>query len=637
MPSLVVQKLNRLPMKRGTVFQGGLFRMPAWVGIEKGPKVLPFRPHLPLWVNVHNRTASRPPRHDDPIELNLGDALQTLVQFCNDKELCGFRPETVEVRQPELEAFLQKKLEGTNIRVVYREVLPAVDHFMHGLAEHMSGHPAIDGPLSENGVTVDAMRSFAEAAAEFFRAAPWRHLSDQDLVHVESPAADPKMNFFTVLGKSGYAFGLGFYDKKSTFDLLQQADHPDLFRTKSLWMMSFAEREEFPIFDDDLWLERQLPVAAENAYPYILRLRHNGIVDRPNLKQLSFIEGLLRSLALTTEEQIDSGRWELSVPTSAGTQNYTLAIPALLDAASKKSAKPAPPAKGRPSHLESQDLFQDLQHMLDGQQFNSVDDINRFMESQVCGKPIPQRTKESDFDKALDLCIQAAKAKGRLRVKLAKQALAIYPDCADAYILMAEDCGTPEEAIDLYNQAMAAAERDIGADTFREQAGHFWLIPETRPYMIALLGRAVLLEGLGRFHEAAADFREILRLNPNDNQGVRDPLVALLLLTGGLDEAQAVLKKFKKSAMAFAHYAQAFLSFLKTGAAPATAKHLKAALKANALVAKLLLQQDPLPPFPEAFSPGTPEEAAMCAALLKPVVDANPTLYTWLFQNTKTS
>src|SRR5262245_21086137 len=69
------------------------------------------------------------------------------------------------------------------------------------------------------------------------------------------------------------------------------------------------------------------------------------------------------------------------------------------------------------------------------------------------------------------------------RVQLATQALNIWPDCADAYVLLAEHAPSRKQALALYEQGVAAAERVLGPDVFHQEAGRFWGILETRPYM----------------------------------------------------------------------------------------------------------------------------------------------------------
>src|SRR5208282_643205 len=59
------------------------------------------------------------------------------------------------------------------------------------------------------------------------------------------------------------------------------------------------------------------------------------------------------------------------------------------------------------------------------------------------------------------------------RVQLARDALAICPDCADAYNLLAEHSRSRREALRLYEQGVAAGERALGAKAFGRDVGHF--------------------------------------------------------------------------------------------------------------------------------------------------------------------
>src|SRR5205807_5804747 len=74
------------------------------------------------------------------------------------------------------------------------------------------------------------------------------------------------------------------------------------------------------------------------------------------------------------------------------------------------------------------------------------------------------------------------------RVELAQEALALCPDCADAYVLLAEHAPRRKQALHLYEQGVAAGERALGPEAFQRDVGHFWGILETRPYMRSRLG-----------------------------------------------------------------------------------------------------------------------------------------------------
>jgi tetratricopeptide (TPR) repeat protein len=59
-----------------------------------------------------------------------------------------------------------------------------------------------------------------------------------------------------------------------------------------------------------------------------------------------------------------------------------------------------------------------------------------------------------------------------------------------------------------------------------------WAILENRPYLSLLLERAMLFETLIGEKESIPLYEEILKLNPNDNQGVRSMLATLYLRVG---------------------------------------------------------------------------------------------------------
>ncbi|MDQ7839848.1 MAG: hypothetical protein RDU83_02330 [bacterium] len=63
------------------------------------------------------------------------------------------------------------------------------------------------------------------------------------------------------------------------------------------------------------------------------------------------------------------------------------------------------------------------------------------------------------------------------------------PDCANAHVLLAEESArTLEQARGLCAQGAAAGKRALGERAFKEDAGHFCGILETRPYMRARAG-----------------------------------------------------------------------------------------------------------------------------------------------------
>ena len=88
----------------------------------------------------------------------------------------------------------------------------------------------------------------------------------------------------------------------------------------------------------------------------------------------------------------------------------------------------------------------------------------------------------------------------------------------DAYVILANQAASRDQARQLLEEGVAAAQRVIGSKTFETATGRFWLDQRTRPYMRALLGLAQCLWESGQRAQAVEHYAEMLRLNPNDNQ-----------------------------------------------------------------------------------------------------------------------
>jgi tetratricopeptide (TPR) repeat protein len=258
-------------------------------------------------------------------------------------------------------------------------------------------------------------------------------------------------------------------------------------------------------------------------------------------------------------------------------------------------------------------MMQDLHRLLEEQEFETEDQVNAFLNDLMAsGKPIPFSASSTPLEKAQDIMYGAWEARSRSqRIKLAKQALAISEDCADAYTLLAgESAKTPEEALELYEQAVRAGERALGPEIFEEEVGNFWFILETRPYMRARTGLAQTLWMMGERKKAVDHYRDLLRLNPNDNQGLRYILLTFLLEMGDDPAAEKLVKKYEGDYSAYWMYNRALLAFRRRGATPHAARQLKEAIAYNPHVPPYLLGRKKLPrQMPAYISPGEDDEA----------------------------
>ena len=111
---------------------------------------------------------------------------------------------------------------------------------------------------------------------------------------------------------------------------------------------------------------------------------------------------------------------------------------------------------------------------------------------------------------------------------LIDQALAEDQNHIEASILVAESTRAVDRRLELFRNAKQAAAKALGSD-MEKLAGQFWGFHETWPFMRACHGMAVAFADAGQLSDAIEQYREMLRLNPNDNQGVRYEIVLLLL------------------------------------------------------------------------------------------------------------
>ena len=126
-----------------------------------------------------------------------------------------------------------------------------------------------------------------------------------------------------------------------------------------------------------------------------------------------------------------------------------------------------------------------ITRLLAERDFASIEEANAYLREALVEGHLPTPAPATPLEEAQEVIYQALEATGKRRLDLARTALTISPDCADAYVLLAEAATTPAAARRLYEQGVQAGERALGPEAFTADSGHFWGIVETRPYMRA--------------------------------------------------------------------------------------------------------------------------------------------------------
>jgi tetratricopeptide (TPR) repeat protein len=426
---------------------------------------------------------------------------------------------------------------------------------------------------------------------------------------------------------------LSFFDTRAAFERVLDAADAGRHVSRAHGV-TFGPIDELPFADVDAWEEYALPVAAPHAYPLAADLRKDGSMRRPGALSLTHAEALLRALAATTEDELDAGRWQKRVAAFDGVVELTFTLPYLLEAEAGQSPSTArPPVMPRLAERAGVRLGR----LMENRAFESVDDANAELALLDDEGLLDDATDAAlgreltPLERAQELAYDAMEAEGRLRIKRARQALAISPDCADAWVVLAEDAPTHEAAMEHYTRAVTAAAAAIGTEQFESLRGEFWGHLETRPYMRARLGLAQVLRDVGNDDEALAHYRELLRLNPNDNQGVRYLLLTALLELEANDEAGALLAEYPEDIQALWSYARLLWHVRVHGDGPDTRDAYAAAVAVNPYVVRYLLDPESVPfDRPPYYELGSRDEAVYVAQMLEVAFFATAGAADWL-------
>lgn len=171
-------------------------------------------------------------------------------------------------------------------------------------------------------------------------------------------------------------------------------------------------------------------------------------------------------------------------------------------------------------------------------------------------------------------------------LKLIRKAIKKSPLCADAYSFYCQISEEPPESkIQNLETALYAASIALGED-FQGLAGRFWGFVETRPYMRAKAALADALWESGDFYPAMAHCREMLKLNPNDNQGIRHLLTSYYLELEMREDLALILDDYSGDTRPYLQYTRALLAFRNSS--PDAQDIAKTAISSNKHIPGLL-------------------------------------------------
>ena len=259
----------------------------------------PWRPYAVVVLSLDTgvlQAAEITPGQPTPEELLpiLFQAMQKPPKGTNQKP---HRPQQIQFEDETLAAALNSPLAQIGITAQLHPHLQGIDELLQDLESHLRGGPEHPGLLSVKGVTPELVGGMFAAAAEFYRAAPWVRLTDQQTLAIRvAPEKQPR--FAQVMGNGGVEYGLAVYKRWEDVERMYSfADNPlELLSPSGGHSFIFDEISQVP-FDDLEAIEKYgWEVADKQAYPVAVIYSREGGVKRPSRADLLWYEAALRAI-----------------------------------------------------------------------------------------------------------------------------------------------------------------------------------------------------------------------------------------------------------------------------------------------------------------------------------------------------
>lgn len=238
--------------------------------------------------------------------------------------------------------------------------------------------------------------------------------------------------------------------------------------------------------------------------------------------------------------------------------------------------------------------------------------VEELVVDEVCVSKMEVDVKENEeLKKANKLANEAWNQKNyNKKVKLAREALEISKNCAEAYIILSYDNSLSiKEQKALVVNGIEAAENAIGKENIKNYIGKFLDLEITRPYYSAKYRLGNLLWSINEKLEAIKEFNDLIELCPEDRLLIRGILLSWLISENLDEEAEKLLEKYKGDYLPSTKFSKALYLF-KVGKKDEAERALRIANASNQFVIDYIIKQKRIPKnLPELKSLGSEEDA----------------------------
>jgi hypothetical protein len=208
------------------------------------------------------------------------------------------RPGVVQLSPDEPFQDLRARLDGIGIRCVVNEDTRLLDELIDDLTEEVAGPRRVKSLIRSPGITPAQLGSFFAASSDFYRAAPWKRISGDAIVQVETEAFTSGPWYAVVMGQSGIELGMALYEDLKHLRKLMTGRCSDKENARRMSALSVTFSEAFEIAPEDFDAIEQFdwPVAGTEAYPIVLRVNPGLVLRVPLAWELELLEACQRAI-----------------------------------------------------------------------------------------------------------------------------------------------------------------------------------------------------------------------------------------------------------------------------------------------------------------------------------------------------
>lgn len=317
--------------QRNEVWECTVRRVRAWIA---PPNQDPYRPYIILTVSRTGKVRGSEIVEDAPTTPQVVDALAKAMLYPTPGAGGKYRPTAVYVDDKDLAKALTSELEQVGVRCEFRRTLPEAEQALRAFADFMEDDDVISGLLEVPGVTPFLAQGLFEAAAFFYREAPWHWIDDEHPIQIHYPT-DSQPRYAVVMGHGGQTYGLAIYNSTDVLYETYAGTPPDQLIGREAWTaLLFGEEHEMPFDDLEAIESYDWPVAGTYAYPLFVQIGLSGKPARPGKSDLLRIEAALRAIPSFVREHMEAderpprpAEATLSVTMAGGEDRITLIYP----------------------------------------------------------------------------------------------------------------------------------------------------------------------------------------------------------------------------------------------------------------------------------------------------------------------